>query len=769
MSNPGQSVDYAGLYDGYWQRPDRRGEHSFRDPEPIVDEILRTLGTGRILDVGCGMGLLVRSLLAHGVDAYGLDVSAAAVAHCNASAPGRYRQGSILALPYPDGHFDAVVSTDCMEHLHEQDVPAALAELHRVTRRGLYLRLATTPDRDGHWHLTVKPRAWWEERLFAAGFRKHPRAMAIVPYEQLEQDGWQITLVQERLPPAALREHPLERLLAARDLHMDMLRETGRRADAHVARYQLAATLVRRNDVVLDVACGLGYGSAVIAANSEATQVLGVDLDPAAIAYATATTTTNWLQTSFRVGDATRLDFLADRSVDLITSFETLEHVPDPVALLAEFWRVLKPAGRVVVSVPNLWVDETGRDPNPHHLHVYDWQRLHGEIAQRFLPEAMWAQTAGGGMKLTHHVRRIQRVPIPPAPEVPAEWWLALGMKTPIDERTSDYVETSFAPAAGQARPHVTAFGRDYANPWLVKAMVTRGQRLLDPDLLCEVAKRTLERFPAAAGGADAGAALCILAWRHLDEPDTGVDAVDELLRAVDAFCAVAPQNPNAHRWQVSLHFVAACLLQKTGRRREAAARFRTCAAADAAAYAAILGTKTVDALFRAGMLALADGDEVAARTDWTQAVREAERLLHCDWSTFLGDHTQPVPFALREATDLLDLAARAARALADLPHWRQRPGYAWEQGAFGLRAAVKMLERLLADQVRHNQMLQDQATRGAGATSLAEAQARIAEAQARIAAQQDIIDAQQRTIAHLQRLRGLKGTLRKLLNRIRS
>jgi SAM-dependent methyltransferase len=708
------------------------------------------------------MGLLVRSLLAHGVDAHGLDVSATAVAHCNALAPGRYRQGSILALPYPDGHFDAVVSTDCMEHLHEQDVPAALAELHRVSRRGLYLRLATTPDRDGHWHLTVKPRAWWEDQLFAAGFRKHPRAMAIVSYENLEHDGWQITLVQERLSPAALREHPLHRLLATRDLHMDMLRETGRRADAHIARYHLAATLVRRNDVVLDVACGLGYGSAVIAANSEATQVIGVDLDPAAIAYATATTATNWPQTSFRVGDATRLEFVADRSVDLIASFETLEHVPDPVALMAEFWRVLKPSGRVIVSVPNQWVDETGRDPNPHHLHVYDWQRLHGEVARRFLPEAMWAQTAGGGMKLTHHARRIQRVRIPPAPEVPAEWWLALGMKSPIDERTDDYLETSFPPAAGQARPHVTAFARDYANPWLVKGMVTRGQRLLDPDLLSEIAKRTLASFPAAAGGADAGAALCVLAWQQVEEPETGVDAIDTLLRTIDAFCATAPQNPNAHRWQVSLHFVAACLLQKTGRRAEAAARFRACADADASAYSAILGTKTVDALFRAGMLALADGDETAARADWTRALQEADRLLHCDWSTFLGDHTQPLPFALREATDLLDLAARTARALADLPHWRQRPGYAWEQGTFGLRASVQTLERLLADQARHNQLLQDQASQGTGAAALAEAQAKIA-------AQQRIIEAQQCTIAHLQRLRGLKGTLRSLLNRIRS
>ncbi len=50
--------DYAGMYQDYWIRPDRWQSHSFDDAETLVDQIL-TLGTGTMLDVGCGMGGIV--------------------------------------------------------------------------------------------------------------------------------------------------------------------------------------------------------------------------------------------------------------------------------------------------------------------------------------------------------------------------------------------------------------------------------------------------------------------------------------------------------------------------------------------------------------------------------------------------------------------------------------------------------------------------------------------------------------------------------------
>jgi methylase of polypeptide subunit release factors len=67
---------------------------------------------------------------------------------------------------------------------------------------------------------------------------------------------------------------------------MDMLREPGRRADAHIARYVLAASLVRYGDVVLDAACGLGYGSAILASAAPSVRVIGVDNSEYAVNYA---------------------------------------------------------------------------------------------------------------------------------------------------------------------------------------------------------------------------------------------------------------------------------------------------------------------------------------------------------------------------------------------------------------------------------------------------------------------------------------------------
>ncbi len=229
------TTDCQSLYDGYWESADRIGESS-GDLNRVAEQVISTCGVGRTLDIGSGEGLLVASLLRKGVDAFGVDVSEVVSARCNKRMPGRFTHGSVLVLPFADASFQTVVSTDCLQHLAPKDVPKALKEIYRVAGRYVFLQLATILDREEHWHLTVEGRSWWEAKCFEAGFRKHPAYYKINPYESLNEDGWQITIVLEKIPEQANMKYPIAALAAERDLHMDMLREVGERSDAHIAR-----------------------------------------------------------------------------------------------------------------------------------------------------------------------------------------------------------------------------------------------------------------------------------------------------------------------------------------------------------------------------------------------------------------------------------------------------------------------------------------------------------------------------------------------------
>jgi SAM-dependent methyltransferase len=128
----------------------------------------------------------------------------------------------------------------------------------------------------------------------------------------------------------------------------------------HLKRYEFAAPLCRDRDV-LDAGCGVGYGSAFLA--SSARRVVGVDLDPDAIAYARERYARPNVE--FRVGDLVDLD-LPDAFFDVVCSFETLEHVSDVDAYLGEMTRVLRPEGVFVVSTPQ--AEATTEAPeNPFH------------------------------------------------------------------------------------------------------------------------------------------------------------------------------------------------------------------------------------------------------------------------------------------------------------------------------------------------------------------------------------------------------------------
>ncbi len=136
----------------------------------------------------------------------------------------------------------------------------------------------------------------------------------------------------------------------------------------HVHRYAFAAPLCA-GQRVLDVASGEGYGSALLA--RQATSVAGVDVSDTAIQHARSRygTVSNL---EFHQADCTRLPF-EDDSFDRVVSFETLEHVQQQEAMLAEFRRVLRPDGIALISSPDkaIYTDKHGNDNEFHVSELY--------------------------------------------------------------------------------------------------------------------------------------------------------------------------------------------------------------------------------------------------------------------------------------------------------------------------------------------------------------------------------------------------------------
>lgn len=133
----------------------------------------------------------------------------------------------------------------------------------------------------------------------------------------------------------------------------------------HVVRYELAAREVAEGALVLDAACGIGYGTCYMAQHSPCSQVVGVDRSILAIAFARRYYRTP--KAVFRRADCLKLR--ADPgSYDVITSFETIEHIPAAELLLERFHVLLKANGRLILSTPNEDVLPFSTEHFPHHV-----------------------------------------------------------------------------------------------------------------------------------------------------------------------------------------------------------------------------------------------------------------------------------------------------------------------------------------------------------------------------------------------------------------
>jgi ubiquinone/menaquinone biosynthesis C-methylase UbiE len=155
----------------------------------------------------------------------------------------------------------------------------------------------------------------------------------------------------------------------------------------HWHRYHFAAAMADGLRV-LDIACGEGYGAALLA--GRAASVAAVDVNATAVAAA-----------KLRYAGVPRLEFLEgrceaiplpDAAVDLVVSFETLEHIADPKGFVTECARVLAPPGMLLVSTPNLEVTAASGYSNPFHVREFRREEFLALLHERFPAVELFGQ-----------------------------------------------------------------------------------------------------------------------------------------------------------------------------------------------------------------------------------------------------------------------------------------------------------------------------------------------------------------------------------------
>lgn len=159
--------------------------------------------------------------------------------------------------------------------------------------------------------------------------------------------------------------------------------------EEHIQRYAFASRFCA-GKIVLDVACGTGYGSHFLA-EAGAKAVFGVDISEDALEYASSHYRRDNL--FFMRLDASELPF-SDGQFDTVCSFETLEHLSAPRRLVSECRRVLRWSGSLICSTPNrsltspLWLPPV----NPFHVREFAVSETRGMLAEHFSDVGLWGQ-----------------------------------------------------------------------------------------------------------------------------------------------------------------------------------------------------------------------------------------------------------------------------------------------------------------------------------------------------------------------------------------
>lgn len=132
-----------------------------------------------------------------------------------------------------------------------------------------------------------------------------------------------------------------------------------------LARYEFAAKYLSKNDVVLDIACGTGYGTNFLA--SFCKKVIGADIDEQTVNYCKEKYGNN---ADFVLVDRNYTQ-IQKRKFDTVVSMETIEHIKEYKKFLKTLKGIVRPGGKIILSTPNNFL---GIYPPENEFHVYEFR-----------------------------------------------------------------------------------------------------------------------------------------------------------------------------------------------------------------------------------------------------------------------------------------------------------------------------------------------------------------------------------------------------------
>ena len=164
----------------------------------------------------------------------------------------------------------------------------------------------------------------------------------------------------------------------------------------HIHRYAFAAHLVKGKKV-LDLACGEGYGTYMLA--REAEYVAGVEIDKPTVQHARSRYIRDNLE--FIEGSILAVPIEGEKKFDVAVCFEGIEHIAEHDKLLSEVKRLLKDDGLFIVSTPNkaVYTDEPDYH-NPFHVKELQFDEFKSLLGQYFAHMRIFGQRVYAGSNM---------------------------------------------------------------------------------------------------------------------------------------------------------------------------------------------------------------------------------------------------------------------------------------------------------------------------------------------------------------------------------